>query len=51
MVGASYDNIMMVEGEMNEVSEEEMLEPLNLHTKKLKNIARYRKNLLLNWVW
>jgi polyribonucleotide nucleotidyltransferase len=25
MVGASYDNIMMVEGEMNEVSEEDML--------------------------
>ncbi len=28
MVGASYDNIMMVEGEMNEVSEEEMLEAI-----------------------
>ena len=26
MVGASYDNIMMVEGEMDEVSEEDMLE-------------------------
>jgi polyribonucleotide nucleotidyltransferase len=28
MVGASHDNIMMVEGEMNEVSEEEMLEAI-----------------------
>jgi polyribonucleotide nucleotidyltransferase len=28
MVGASFDNIMMVEGEMNEVSEEEMLEAI-----------------------
>ena len=28
MVGATYDNIMMVEGEMNEVSEAELLEAL-----------------------
>ncbi len=28
MVGATYDNIMMVEGEMNEVSESELLEAL-----------------------
>ena len=28
MVGASYDNIMMVEGEMNEVSEKEMLDAI-----------------------
>jgi polyribonucleotide nucleotidyltransferase len=28
MVGATYDNIMMVEGEMKEVSEEDMLEAL-----------------------
>ena len=28
MVGASYENIMMVEGEMDEVSEEEMLEAI-----------------------
>ncbi len=28
MVGASYDNIMMVEGEMDEVSEEDMLEAI-----------------------
>ena len=30
MVGATYDNIMMVEGEMKEVSEEEMLEALKI---------------------
>jgi polyribonucleotide nucleotidyltransferase len=30
MVGATYDNIMMVEGEMKEVSEEEMLEALSI---------------------
>ena len=30
MVGASYDNIMMVEGEMDEVSEEEMLEAIKI---------------------
>ena len=27
MVGATYDNIMMVEGEMNEVSEAELRRP------------------------
>jgi polyribonucleotide nucleotidyltransferase len=30
MVGATYDNIMMVEGEMKEVSEEEMIEALRI---------------------
>ena len=30
MVGASYDNIMMVEGEMDEVSEEVMLEAIKV---------------------
>jgi polyribonucleotide nucleotidyltransferase len=30
MVGATYDNILMVEGEMKEVSEEEMLEGLRI---------------------
>ena len=30
MVGASYDNIMMVEGEMDEVSEEDMLEAIKV---------------------
>ncbi len=30
LVGATYDNILMVEGEMNEVSEEEMIEALKV---------------------
>jgi polyribonucleotide nucleotidyltransferase len=30
MVGASFDNIMMVEGEMDEVSEDEMLEAIKI---------------------
>src|SRR5512137_2256067 len=30
MVGATYDNILMVEGEMKEVSEEDMLEALKI---------------------
>ncbi|MFV0522304.1 MAG: polyribonucleotide nucleotidyltransferase [Mangrovibacterium sp.] len=30
MVGASYDNIMMVEGEFDEISEEEMLEAIKV---------------------
>jgi polyribonucleotide nucleotidyltransferase len=36
MVGASYDNIMMVEGEMNEVSEEEMLEAIKFAHEEIK---------------
>ena len=36
MVGASYDNIMMVEGEMDEVSEEEMLEAIKFAHDNIK---------------
>jgi polyribonucleotide nucleotidyltransferase len=36
MVGASYDNIMMVEGEMDEVSEEEMLEAIKIAHEAIK---------------
>ncbi len=36
MVGASYDNIMMVEGEMNEVSEAEMLEAIKFAHEEIK---------------
>lgn len=46
MVGASYDNIMMVEGEMNEVTEEEMLgaikfahEAIKVHCKVQEELA------------
>ncbi|MCE5346749.1 MAG: polyribonucleotide nucleotidyltransferase [Bacteroidales bacterium] len=36
MVGATYDNILMVEGEMKEVSEEEMLEALKIAHETIK---------------
>jgi polyribonucleotide nucleotidyltransferase len=36
MVGATYDNIMMVEGEMNEVSEADMLETLRFAHEEIK---------------
>ena len=36
MVGATYDNIMMVEGEMNEVSEAELLEALKVAHEEIK---------------
>ena len=36
MVGATYDNIMMVEGEMNEVSEAELLDALKVAHEAIK---------------
>ena len=36
MVGATYDNIMMVEGEMDEVSEAELLEALKVAHEEIK---------------
>jgi polyribonucleotide nucleotidyltransferase len=36
MVGATYDNILMVEGEMNEVSEEDMLEAIKFAHVEIK---------------
>ncbi|MDE5653259.1 MAG: polyribonucleotide nucleotidyltransferase, partial [Muribaculaceae bacterium] len=36
MVGATYDNIMMVEGEMNEVSEADLLEALKVAHAEIK---------------
>ena len=39
MVGATYDNIMMVEGEMNEVSELELLEALKVAHEEIKKHA------------
>ena len=36
MVGATYDNIMMVEGEMDEVSEAELLEALKIAHEEIK---------------
>ncbi len=36
MVGATYDNILMVEGEMNEISEAEMLETIKFAHEEIK---------------
>ena len=40
MVGATYDNIMMVEGEMNEVSELELLEALKAAHEAIKVLCK-----------
>ncbi|SHF66704.1 polyribonucleotide nucleotidyltransferase [Mariniphaga anaerophila] len=45
MVGASFDNIMMVEGEMNEVSEEEMLEAIKFAHEEIKKHCKIQEEL------
>ena len=45
MVGASYDNIMMVEGEMNEVSEEVMLEAIKVAHEEIKKHCKVQEEL------
>lgn len=45
MVGASHDNIMMVEGEMNEVSEEEMLEAIKIAHEEIKKHCQVQLEL------
>jgi polyribonucleotide nucleotidyltransferase len=45
MVGASYDNIMMVEGEMDEVSEEEMLEAIQVAHDAIKVHCKVQEEL------
>ena len=45
MVGASYDNIMMVEGEMNEVSEEVMLEAIKVAHDEIKKQCKAQEEL------
>jgi polyribonucleotide nucleotidyltransferase len=45
MVAASYDNIMMVEGEMNEVSEEEMLEAIMFAHEEIKRHCKVQDEL------
>ena len=45
MVGASYDNIMMVEGEMDEVSEEEMLESIKIDHDNIKIHCKIQEEL------
>ncbi len=45
MVGATYDNIMMVEGEMNEVSEAELLEALKEAHEAIKAQCKVQEEL------
>ena len=45
MVGASYDNIMMVEGEMDEVSEEVMLEAIKIAHEEIKKHCKVQEEL------
>ncbi|MBN2634682.1 MAG: polyribonucleotide nucleotidyltransferase [Prolixibacteraceae bacterium] len=45
MVGASYDNIMMVEGEMNEVTEEVMLEAIKIAHDEIKKHCKVQEEL------
>jgi polyribonucleotide nucleotidyltransferase len=45
IVGATYDNIIMVEGEMNEVSEAEMLEAIKLAHEEIKKHCKAQMEL------
>lgn len=45
MVGATYDNILMVEGEMKEVSEAEMLEAIKLAHDEIKKHCKIQLEL------
>ena len=45
MVGATYDNIMMVEGEMNEVSEADLLEALRVAHAAIKEQCKAQMEL------
>ncbi|MCQ2976186.1 MAG: polyribonucleotide nucleotidyltransferase [Bacteroidales bacterium] len=45
VVGATYDNILMVEGEMNEVSEAEMLEAIKAAHEAIKPMCLMQKEL------
>jgi polyribonucleotide nucleotidyltransferase len=45
IVGATFDNILMVEGEMNEVSEEEMLEAIKFAHEAIKPMCKAQMSL------
>ncbi len=45
IVGATYDNILMVEGEMNEVSESEMLEAIKFAHEAIKPMCKAQLSL------
>ena len=44
MVGASSDSVMMVEGEMEECSEEEMVEAIKFAHESIKINVKHKKN-------
>ncbi len=46
MVGATYENIMMVEGEMDEVSEDELLEALKVAHEEIKKHCLAQKEMM-----
>ena len=46
MVAATEENIMMVEGEMNEVSEQDMLEAIKFAHEEIKKHCRVQKELM-----
>jgi polyribonucleotide nucleotidyltransferase len=46
MVGATYENIMMVEGEMNEVSEQDLLNALKAAHEAIKPMCLVQKELM-----
>ncbi|MCQ2138572.1 MAG: polyribonucleotide nucleotidyltransferase, partial [Bacteroidales bacterium] len=46
MVAATYENIMMVEGEMNEVSEHDMLEAIKVAHEEIKKHCLVQKELI-----
>ena len=46
MVAATYDNIMMVEGEMNEVSEHDMLEAIKFAHEEIKKHCKVQMELM-----
>ncbi|RPG64000.1 MAG: polyribonucleotide nucleotidyltransferase [Flammeovirgaceae bacterium TMED290] len=46
MVGASYDNICMVEGESKEVSEDEIIEALKFAHEAIKSLCKLQNDLL-----
>ena len=45
MVGASYDNIMMVEGEMNEVSENDLLEAIKFAHEEIRKHCKVQEEM------
>ena len=51
MVGASYDNISMVEGESSEVSEDEIVEALKVAHEAIKSLCELQNELLKKSLW